>query len=78
MTDGSGEELARFFQLLGRDSRLQAQVRACITADEVAFIAQDHGFAVSGAQLLRASGRTEHGVTITRVDLPGEYTGRYY
>ena len=39
MTDGSGTELARFFQLLGRDSRLQVQVRACITADEVALIA---------------------------------------
>ena len=77
MTDDSGE-LARFFQLLGRDSRLQAQVRACITADEVALIAQDHGFAVTGVQLLLASGRPEHGVTIARVDHPGEYPGRYY
>ena len=77
MTDDSGE-LALFFQLLGRDSRLQAQVRACITADEVALIAQDHGFAVTGAQLLLASGRTEHGVTVARVDHPGEYPGRYY
>ena len=77
MTDDSGE-LARFFQLLGRDSRLQAQVRACITADEVALIAQDLGFAVTGGQLLLASGRTEHGVTIARVDHPGEYPGRYY
>ena len=77
MTDDSGE-LARFFQLIGRDSRLQAQVRACITADEVALIAQDHGFAVTGAQLLLASGRTEHGVTVARVDHPGEYPGRYY
>ena len=77
MTDDSGE-LARFFQLMGRDSRLQAQVRACITADEVALIAQDHGFAVTGAQLLLASGRTEHGVTVARVDHPGEYPGRYY
>ena len=78
MTDHCGKELARFFQLLGRDSRLQAQVRACIVADEVALIAQDNGFAVTGAQLLLASGRTEHGVTIVRVDQPGEYPGRYY
>ena len=78
MADDSGKELARFFQLLGRDSRLQAQVRACITADEVALIAQDNGFAVTGAQLLLASGRTEYGVTIDRVDHPGEYPGRYY
>ena len=78
MTNDSGEELARFFQLLSRDSSLQAQVRACIAADEVALVAQDNGFAVTGAQLLLASGRTEHGVTIARVDHPGEYPGRYY
>ena len=68
MTDDSGKELARFFQLLGRDSRLQAQVRACITADEVALIAQDKNFAVVGDQLLLASGRTDTGMTIACVD----------
>ena len=78
MTDTSGQELEEFLRLLGRDLRLQALVRACITADEVARIAQVHGFAVSGDQLLMASGRNEHGVTIERVDHPGEYPGRYY
>ena len=78
MTDASGQELERFLQLLGRDSRLQVQVRACITADEVALIAQGYGFAVTGDQLLLASGRNKHGVTIERVDHPGEYPGRYY
>ena len=78
MTDASGQELGRFLQLLGRDPRLQVQVRACITADEVALIAQEYGFAVTGDQLLLCSGRHEHGVTITRVDHPGEYPGRYY
>ena len=78
MTDASGQELGRFLQLLGRDSRLQVQVRACITADEVALIAQGYGFAVTGDQLLLASGRNEYGVTIQRVDHPGEYPGRYY
>ena len=78
MTDDSGKALAQFFQLLGQDSRLQAQVRTCVTADEVALIAQDNGFAVTSAQLLLASGRTEHGVTIARVDHPGEYPGRHY
>ena len=52
MTEASGQELGRFLQLLGRDSRLQAQVRSCITADEVALIAQDYGFSVTGDQLL--------------------------
>ena len=78
MPDASGQELGRFLQLLGRDSRLQAQVRSCITADEVALIAQDYGFSVTGDQLLLASGRNEYGVTIERVDHPGEYPGRYY
>ena len=78
MTDTSGQELEEFLRLLGRDLRLQTLVRACITADEVARIAQGYGFAVSGDQLLLASGRNKHGVTIERVDHPGEYPGRYY
>ena len=78
MTDASGQELGRYLQLLGRDSRLQVQVRACITADVVSLIAQDYGFAVTGDQLLLASGRHESGVTIERVDHTGEYPGRYY
>lgn len=78
MTDTSEQELEEFLRLLGRDLRLQALVRACITADEVARIAQGYGFAVSGDQLLLASGRNKHGVTIERVDHPGEYPGRYY
>ena len=78
MTDTSGQELEAFLRLLGRDLRLQALVCACITADEVARIAQGYGFAVSSDQLFLASGRHEHGVTIERVDHPGEYPGRYY
>ena len=77
-TDPSGTELSRFLRVLGHDFKLQALVRACVTADEVAVIAQQCGFAVSGDQLLLCSGRHEHGVTITRVDHPGEYPGRYY
>ena len=78
MTYTPGQELEAFLRLLGRDLRLQALVCACITADEVARIAQGYGFAVSGDQLLLASGRNQHGVTIERVDHPGEYPGRYY
>ena len=76
--DSSGTELGRFLRVLGNDFKLQALVRACVTADEVAVIAQQCGFAVTGDQLLLCSGRHEHGVTITRVDHPGEYPGRYY
>ena len=78
MTDPSGTELDRFLRVLGLDARLQALVQACITADDVALIAQQCGFAVTGDQLLLYSRRHEHGVTITRVDHPGEYPGRYY
>ena len=77
-TDSSGTELGRFLRLLGHDSKLQALVRACITADEDAVIAHQCGFDVTSDQLLLWSGRHEHGVTITRVDHPGEYPGRYY
>jgi predicted ribosomally synthesized peptide with nif11-like leader len=78
MTDALPHELKRFLQFLGGDLRLQAQVQACVTADEVAVLAQHYGFAVTGDQFLLLSGRRAHGVTVTRVDHPGEYPGRYY
>ena len=67
-----------FLAHLGRDPRLQAQVQAAITADEVALLAQRLGYAVSGSDLLLLSGRSVDGVRVTRVDHPGEYPGRYY
>jgi len=67
-----------FLAHLGRDPRLQAQVQAAVTADEVALLAQELGYAVSGSDLLLLSGRSVHGVRVTRVDHPGEYPGRYY
>ena len=70
-------ELGWFLGVLGHDLKLQALVRSCFIADEVAVIAQQCGFAVTGDQLLLCSGRHEHGVMITRVDHPGEYPGRY-
>ena len=48
-----------------------------MTADDVARLAQELGFEVSGSQILRFSGRTASGVTVTRIDHPGEYPGRY-
>ena len=78
MTAASGQTIGLFFELLSSDLRLQALVHACCTADEVALIAQDYGFVITGEQLLMASGRIEHGVSIERVDHPGEYPGRYY
>ncbi|WP_186585049.1 Nif11-like leader peptide family natural product precursor [Synechococcus sp. MEDNS5] len=67
-----------FLAQLARDPRLQAQVQAAVTADEVALLAQRLGYAVSGGDLLLLSGRSVDGVRVTRVDHPGEYPGRYY
>ena len=67
-----------FLAHLSRDPRLQAQVQAAVTADEVALLAQRLGYAVSGSDLLMLSGRSVDGVRLTRVDHPGEYPGRYY
>ena len=68
----------QFLQHLSRDPLLQVKVQAAITADEVAMLAQELGYAVSGSNLLLLDGQHEAGVRVTRVDHPGEYPGRYY
>lgn len=68
----------QFLQHLSRDPLLQVKVQAAITADEVAMLAQELGYAVSGNDLLLLDGQNEAGVRVTRVDHPGEYPGRYY
>ena len=68
----------QFLQHLSRDPLLQVKVQAAITADEVAMLAQELGYAVSGSDLLLLDGQHEAGVHVTRVDHPGEYPGRYY
>ena len=68
----------QFLQHLSRDPLLQVKVQAAITADEVAMLAQELGYAVSGSDLLLLDGQHVSGVRFTRVDHPGEYPGRYY
>ena len=68
----------QFLQHLSRDPLLQVKVQAAITADEVAMLAQELGYAVSGSDLLLLDGQNEAGVRVTRVHHPGEYPGRYY
>ena len=68
----------QFLQHLSRDPLLQVKVQAAITADEVAMLAQELGYAVSGSDLLMLDGQNEAGVRVTRVDHPGEYPGSYY
>ncbi|CAI8409299.1 MAG: Uncharacterised protein [Cyanobium sp. ARS6] len=74
----TAQPVQQFLEHLGRDPILQVRVQAAVTADEVAQLAQDLGYAVSGSDLLMLSGRSTAGVRVTRVDHPGEYPGRYY
>ena len=48
------------------------------TADEVALLAQEYGYEISGSDLLQLSGQSMDGVRISRIEHPGEYPGRYY
>ena len=73
-----GTPLHQFLERLGADPALQVKVQAAVTADEVALLAQELGYAVSSSDLLMLSDRSVAGVRITRVDHPGEYPGRYY
>jgi len=72
------EQLRHFLSRVQRDPDLKRQVEEAITADEVARLAQDLGFSVSGSDILRFSGQSAAGVRVTRIDHPGEYPGRYY
>ena len=67
-----------FLRHLGRDPLLRVKVQAAITADEVAMLAQELDYAVTGSDLLLLDGQYEAGVRVTRVDHPGEYPGRYH
>lgn len=70
--------LEQFLAHVQADPGLRQQVREAITADEVSLLAQSLGYPVSGSDLLRFSGKSTAGVTVTRIDHPGEYPGRYY
>ena len=72
------QPLQQFLERLSTDPVLQVKVQAAVTADEVALLAQELGYAVSGSELLMLPDRSVAGVRVTRVDHPGEYPGRYY
>jgi predicted ribosomally synthesized peptide with nif11-like leader len=74
----SFEQLRLFLSRVQRDPALRRAVEAAITADEVALLAQDLGYPVSGSDILRFSGQSAAGVRVQRIDHPGEYPGRYY
>ena len=73
----SREQLQRFLVEVQRQPALKQRLLDAITADEVALLAQDLGYAVSGSDIPRFSGQSAAGVWVTRIDHPGEYPGRY-
>jgi predicted ribosomally synthesized peptide with nif11-like leader len=73
----SREQLQRFLAAVQRDPALKQRLVDAITADEVALLAQDMGYAVSGSDILRFNGQSASGVRVTRIDHPGEYPGHY-
>ena len=56
---------------------LQSRVQSAMTAAEVAMIAQELGYPVSGSELLLLSGKSLTGMRVLRIDHPGEYPHRY-
>ena len=44
-----------------------------VSADAAALIAQELGYEVSGDELLRFSGKSSSGVSVTKIQHPGEY-----
>jgi predicted ribosomally synthesized peptide with nif11-like leader len=68
------QQLKDFLALASDDPALRQQVMAASTADDVAQIAATLGFQFSGDELLRASGQKIGRVTITKQDIPGEYS----
>ena len=71
------DPVSAFLDRLRRDPGLQSRVQSAVTADDVARLAQELGYAVSGSDLILMARRSSPGVRVTRIDHPGEYPGRY-
>ncbi|MCT0248454.1 Nif11-like leader peptide family natural product precursor [Synechococcus sp. CS-205] len=70
----SQDQLRAFLARVQDDAELRRQVLSASTADDVARIAASLGFDVSGDEVLRSSGQRIGRVTITKQDMPGEYS----
>jgi predicted ribosomally synthesized peptide with nif11-like leader len=57
--------LEQFLAHVQADPGLRQQMSEAITADEVSLLAQSLGFPVSGSDILRFSGKSASGVTVT-------------
>ena len=69
----STDQLRQFFAHISRDPSLRVQVLQAVSADAAALIAQELGYEVSGDELLRFSGKSSSGVSVTKIQHPGEY-----
>ena len=69
----STDQLKQFFAHIARDPALKQQVSQAVSADATALIAQQLGYEVSGDELLRFSGKSSSGVSVTKIQHPGEY-----
>ena len=72
-SDMSTDQLRQFFAHISRDPSLREQVLQAVSADAAALIAQELGYEVSGDELLRFSGKSSSGVSVTKIQHPGEY-----
>ncbi len=70
----SREQLKAFLARVQETPALRSAIEAAATADDVAQIAAGLGFEFSGDELLRASGQSFDRVTVTKRDMPGEYS----
>ena len=52
---------------------MKQQVLEAVSADAAALIAQELGYEVSGDELMRFSGKSSSGVSVTKIQHPGEY-----
>ncbi len=67
------DQLKAFLHKMQADPALKVKVVSASTADDVAQIAQELGYEVSGDELLRFSGKKVGDVTVRKNDIPGEY-----
>ena len=69
----SFNEIKKFLKKMQSEEDLKLKVLNAATADDVALIAQNLGYAFSGYDLLRFNGQKVDRVTVRKVEHPGEY-----
>ena len=69
----SFNEIKKFLKKMQAEEDLKLKVLNAATADDVALIAQNLGYAFSGDDLLRFNGQKVDRVTVRKVEHPGEY-----